>query len=367
MRYKRMPIEIESPEEIKIDHIESNLAESSVADLHFPDLKLDLSRIRFGYPDHRGNHKLRHLLATDAGPFDPGQVLLTQGAAGAIFIVNTVLLTPTDHLIVLRPNYAPSIEVPRAIGCSVTYIDLDMDQNWKPNIQEVKKQIRPNTRLISVTSPHNPTGMVLEEQELQALVELAQTQKIFLLVDETYRDICFKALYPTAASKSSWVISISSVSKAFGLPGLRIGWLITKDSTLMEKFLAAKEMIHITNSVIDEEIVLQVLLEKEKWANQINEKARQNFEILKDWLESEKRLQCVLPRGGVICFARMIPNAVCDQSRFYQWLTDQYKTVVGPGHWFEMPDRYMRIGFGWPSSSDLKKGLTNISLAMSDC
>lgn len=366
MFYKRMPIEKESPEEIGYDSIQYNLSESSVADLTFGELNLSLQNLKLEYTSHRGKPELRKCIAAENDNLHADNVLITNGAAGSLFIINTSLLSKEDHLIVVRPNYATNIEVPRTIGCSISFIELRFDCDWKIDIEKIRSSIQPNTKLISITTPHNPTGMLLTENEIDAIIKIAEENNIILLVDETYRDTCFKTPYQIAATKSKNVISVSSLSKAFGLPGIRIGWLITQHKILMEQFLAAKEMIYITNSALDEEVAYNFLLQKEKFARPINEKAQRNFLILKQWLAAEKRMEAVLPEGGVVCFARFKEETNIDTASFYQLLMSKYKTMVGAGHWFEMPDTYMRIGFGWVDENIFQQGLENISACIDE-
>jgi aspartate/methionine/tyrosine aminotransferase len=254
--------------------------------------------------------------------------------------------------------------VPVTIGCSISYIDLQFENSWRVNTQAIEAAITPATRLISITTPHNPTGMVMTPGELQALIAIAEKNNVYLLVDETYRDTCFKTPYPVIASLSKNVISVSSLSKAFGLPGLRIGWLITQDAALMEQCLAAKEMIYISNPALDEEIAWQFYRQKERFAAAINQKAMENFQVLTTWLQQENSLEYVLPQGGVICFPRFKQPASLDVSRFYRILLQEYKTMVGAGHWFAMPDTYMRIGFGWPPKTAFEQGLKHVSEAI---
>lgn len=363
MLYKRMPIEKESPEEKGYDTILHNLAESSVSDLSFSELGLQLNELKLEYIPHRGHNGLRQLIGEDAGLYKD-QVLLTNGAAGALFIINTALLTAHDHLIVIRPNYATNIEVPVTIGCSISYIDLQLETGWRINAGDIEAAITPATRLISITTPHNPTGITMTQAELQAVITIAEKKNIYLLVDETYRDTCFKTSYPVVASMSKKVISVSSLSKAFGLPGLRIGWLITQDEVLMEQFLAAKEMMYITNAALDEEVAYRFYCRKEAFAAVINERAMQNYRLLVSWLQQESNLEYVLPQGGVVCFPRFKHPETINIPRFYETLVQQYKTMVGPGHWFGMPDSYMRIGFGWPGRQAFEQGLVHISEAI---
>jgi aspartate/methionine/tyrosine aminotransferase len=367
MHYKRMPIEKESPEEIGYGNIEFNLAESSVADLRFDELNISLNDLKLEYIGHRGKETLRKLIVKDAPNLSSKNVLLTNGAATALFIINTSLLNKEDHLIVVRPNYATNIKVPETIGCKISYIDLQFENEWRLELPSVAKATTNATKLISITTPHNPTGIVMDENILDQLTDFAEAHDIYLLVDETYRNTCFTTSYPIAASKSKNVISVSSLSKAYGLPGLRMGWLITQDEILMEQFLASKEMIYISNSAIDEEVAYQFYLQKEKFAKAINEKAMHNFELLTQWLQKEKRLECILPQGGVICFPRFKNDIEIDTNKFYQTLLQKYKTMVGPGHWFEMPDTYMRIGFGWNNAATFEQGLKNISAAIDEC
>ncbi|TGU24302.1 aminotransferase class I/II-fold pyridoxal phosphate-dependent enzyme, partial [Mesorhizobium sp. M4B.F.Ca.ET.150.01.1.1] len=114
------------------------------------------------------------LIAGQVKGISPDDVLVTAGAAGALFIIATVLLSAGDHLVVVRPNYATNIETPKAIGCAISYIDLDFDQGFALNVERLTAELRPNTRLISVTCPHNPTGTMMTRAELDALVALAE-------------------------------------------------------------------------------------------------------------------------------------------------------------------------------------------------
>jgi aspartate/methionine/tyrosine aminotransferase len=228
MRYKRMPIEIESPEQIGYGNIKYNLTESSIRDrtLKDFDIEVNVNDLILQYGDHLGHAGLRELLANE-GTTTPNNVLLTPGAAGALFIISTSLLSKNDHLIVLRPNYATNIETPRAIGCEISFVDLYFENNFQYTADDIAKHLKPNTKLISITVPHNPTGTVLPWEELKRIVELAETHNFYLLVDETYRGLGNE--YPLATTLSEKVLSVGSLSKSYGLPGLRLGWLITRN------------------------------------------------------------------------------------------------------------------------------------------
>ncbi|MBI3233334.1 MAG: pyridoxal phosphate-dependent aminotransferase, partial [Bacteroidetes bacterium] len=203
------------------------------------------------YGDHKGKPELRELLAHSTN-LRANDVLITSGAATALFIIATSLLNKGEHLVVAKSNYATNLETPRAIGADISYIDLKFENKFDFDIAELEKLITPKTKLVSLTYPHNPTGVLIDENKLRSIIKIIEEKKTYLLIDETYRDMCFVEKLPIAATLSNRVISISSMSKSYGLPGIRIGWIFSKNQQLMETFLAAKEQICITNSVVDE-------------------------------------------------------------------------------------------------------------------
>ena len=361
-----MPIEVESPEQLGYDTIECNLAESSMNDAIVKDLKLNLNDLVLCYGDHLGKPELRELISAEYTNLSANDVLITAGAASALFIVATSLLNQEDHLIVVRPNYATNIETPRAIGCQIDFVDLSFENNFQPDVSLIRSLIKSNTKYISITNPHNPTGVKIPERILLELIDLAEKNNCYLLMDETYRDLNLTTKLPIGASLSANVISVSSVSKTYGLPGIRIGWIITKNETLLELFLAAKEQIFICNSVADEEIAYQFLKQKNTFLPVIQEKIKTNFGLITNWMQQQQYLEWIKPEGGVVCFPRVKAEVKADMTLFYSTLYNKYKTLVGPGHWFEMDKRYMRIGYGWPDTKTLQKGLNNITLALKE-
>jgi aspartate/methionine/tyrosine aminotransferase len=364
MHYRRMPIEVESPEEYGYGNIRCNLSESSITDQSLAMLGLTVPDLTLLYPEHRGSEALRSLIAAGNSELRPADVLVTSGAATALFIVATALLEPKDHLVVIRPNYATSLETPRAIGCGITCIDLAFEAGFRVDFDRLAAAINPQTRVISVTCPHNPTGVMLSEEELRRLVALAERARCFLLVDETYRDLSYDGALPLAASLGQHVISVSSLSKAYGIPGIRIGWLITRDPGLQEVFLAAKEQISICGSVIDEWIAEQVLARRAAILGPTLSEMRQRLRLITQWIEAEPLLEWVRPSGGVVCFPYMRSEPPGGTAAFYRRLLDSYGTYVGPGHWFEVSDRFFRLGYGWPSRAELTAGLEAISHAL---
>lgn len=174
-----MAIEVESPEEMGYSNIQYNLAESSVRDIYFRDLNINLDDLFLCYGVHRGGDLLRSAITLHENNLSADDVLVCPSAATALFIISTTLLGSNDHLIVLRPNYATNIETPRAINCSISLIDLKFENNFQLDIDEIKNNIQPNTKCISITSPHNPTGIVFKEEDIQQLIAIAEEKNIF--------------------------------------------------------------------------------------------------------------------------------------------------------------------------------------------
>lgn len=364
MNYARMVIEKEAPEEYGYDRIRFNLSESSIADQKLSDIGLSVPDLTLFYGEHRGDKPLRALIARQDAGISPDDVLVTAGAAGALFIISTALLSASDHLVVIRPNYATNIETPRAIGCAISFVDLAFEDGFAIDVEAIEAAMRANTRLISVTCPHNPTGTMMSRTDLDALVALAESRDCRLLVDETYRDLSYGRRLPSAASLSPKAISVSSLSKAFGIPGIRIGWLITSDPALQETFLAAKEQIGICGSVIDEGIARGMLERRDAFLAKLLPEMAKRRDIVQAWIDKEPLVDWVRPEGGVVGFPRLNVEPGFDLDRFYTELLQNHGTYVGPGHWFEMEKRFFRVGFGWPTEAELRGGLNAISAAL---
>jgi aspartate/methionine/tyrosine aminotransferase len=361
-----MPIEVESPEQLGYDTIAHNLSESSVRDRRLADLglDLDLEGLLLRYGDHLGDPELRAAVASAGDGLGAGDVLATPGAAAALFCVATALLDAGDHAVVVRTNYATNLETPRAIGADLDVVDLDFDTAWRLDVDAVAARVRPgHTRLISVTCPHNPTGTVLDVETLHALVETAELAGAVLLVDETYRDLTHGHPLPVAASLSPRAVSVASMSKAYGLPGLRVGWAVCRDPDLMETLLAAKEQIVICGATLDEAVAAAVLSARDRVLPPILDEVRSRLATVRDWLAGQSTFEWVEPAGGVVGLVRVRPGVELDTERFYAVLLAEHGTYVGPGHWFELDDRHFRLGYGWPTTAELGAGLEGLSSA----
>lgn len=359
-------MEKEAPDEVGAHTIAQNLAESSISDVLLSDLRFDLGSLALSYMDHRGKPELRELVASDGEGLTAADVLITAGASVALFIVATSLLDRDSRAVVAFPNYVTNFDTPRSIGCDLALLELKFEEQYCVDVARLAALITPATRLVSVTTPHNPTGAAMSEAQLRRTIEVVERSNAYLLVDETYRDMMAGPKPPLAASLSPRAISVSCVSKAYGLPGLRIGWLLCRDRALQETLLAAKEQICICNSILTEELAFRFLRDRSTHLPRIQRHIERNFGIMRRWIAAERRLEWVEPRGGVVCFPRIVADACIDTARFYRELRETYRVAVGPGYWFEVDPRHMRLGFGHPSADELDAGLRSISAALDD-
>ncbi|KAL6817674.1 putative aspartate aminotransferase [Trichoderma camerunense] len=374
MNYQRMAIEKEAPEEVG-SVIRYNLSESAISDQTLDSLGINIpSSTIFTYTEHKGSHKIRWLIANAAkGGLTDDDILVTAGASTSLFIIHSAMLKPKDHIIVARPNYATNLEIPRSIGCEITFIDLDFESRYQLDINRVAAAIRLGaTKLISVCSPNNPTGTVLSSSEIQSLASLARVNECYLLVDETYADLNYaftstdsELVIGSAAKLGDHVISVSSMSKAYGVPGIRIGWLVTTNKALQETFLAAKELISISGSVVDEFIAEQILLRRTELLSKTIADMTRRREHVASWVDQESEfVDWVEPEAGVMCFIKVKKEPAGGLAAFYQRLLEDHGVYVGRGTWFEQDDTFFRLGYGWPTWEELDTGLKAISKAL---
>jgi len=368
MKFYRSAIEAEGAEVIGYDNIKCNLAESSVRDRTMDDLGIELKGLALPYAqDHCGMTELRQLIAHQASSQAATEhVMVTAGASAALFIVAITLLDKGDHVVISRPNYCTNLETPEAIGSEISYVDLKYEKGFRLDLDYLESIVEERTKYVSLTCPNNPDGGMLSLAELKSVIDIVERNNSYLLVDETYREMAHVGVLPVAATLSDRVISVSSLSKSYGVPGIRIGWIHCQDSQLMESFLCAKEQISIHGSILDETVAYETLVHKDAWLKQVRPEILAGKQCVKQWVEGEPYIDWVEPDGGTTCFTKIDENLDIDYDSFYQLLLSKYGTYVGPGHWFGFPKNYMRIGFAWNDGQTLRNGLEGISSNIRD-
>ncbi|MEP3430749.1 MAG: pyridoxal phosphate-dependent aminotransferase [Roseibium sp.] len=230
-----------------------------------PDERDVFEGMWLGYTETFGAPDLRAAIAETYTNQSVSDILCFAGASEGIFAANNVILDKDSHAIVVTPNYQSHETLPVAI-CEATGVPLDPDDNWSLDIDQVAAAIRPNTRLVTINFPHNPTGTILPRDRYQALVDLCRKHGIYILHDEI-----FNGLGPTGAQHLPFIadlyergLSLNVMSKSYGLPGLRIGWIACKDADVLSKMERMKHYLSICNSGPSERLSMIALRNRDK-------------------------------------------------------------------------------------------------------
>lgn len=366
MWFNRMLIEKESPEQFGYERIKYNLTESSTADKSLADLGVNLkSDLLLCYGDHLGKVELRELIAQRYA-VDKDEVICTIGACMALFVVYSTLLKPQDQVIVLHPNYPANLAIPSSLGCDVRLYELQFAEGFKINVDKLIAMLQPQTKLVNITYPHNPTGTMISADDLARLAAACDKNGTYLMVDETYGDLTVGQRIPHVCNMTEYGICVESLSKAIGAPGVRTGWIVSKNRELLEALVATKEQVCICGSALDEECAYQILRRNDELMAEIRRDIAEKFAIVCEVMEHQGVLEWVQPVGGVVCFPRIKPEIEVDIEEFYDVLNNKYGVFVGPGHWFDKDDRYFRVGYAWPDKEQLRKGLEGLVAAVND-
>jgi aspartate/methionine/tyrosine aminotransferase len=278
--------------------IDYDIGESAVKCLSLGDIDIDPKSILLRYGHHKGRPDLREAVASQYEGFSGDEVIVTSGASEANFCVVSALVKPKDHVVIEHPNYPSLYEVPRSLGCDVNLLTLKFEDRFKPDLDELKRLVTPETKLVSLTHPNNPTGSKISEDELKRVIEIVETARTTLLFDETYRDMDLENPMPPAAIFSPRVVSISSMSKCYGLPGIRIGWLATKDRHILDSVLAIREQVSIANNAVSEEVAVHVLNNKDQFLARSRQRIERNRSIVTRWMNEQNDVEWIAPANA---------------------------------------------------------------------
>jgi aspartate/methionine/tyrosine aminotransferase len=311
--------------------------------------------LRLGYTESLGLPALRDEIAGFYPGLSADDVMTFAGAEEAIFVLMHALLGPSDHAVVVWPAYQSLHEVARAAGAGVTFVPLDPN-GWTLDVNAVAAAMRPNTRVIVINFPHSPTGAQLEPEQFARLVAIADLHGVHLLSDEVYRLLEHgTAPLPTAAATLDRGISLGVMSKAFGLAGLRIGWIATRDAALRARVAALKDYTTICNSAPSEILALIALRAKGRLLARANSIIRDNLALLDSFMRAHaERISWTRPRAGSVCFPVLQSGNIDD---FCAELVEREGVLLLPASQFGFRGNNFRLGFG---RRDMAEGLSRL-------
>jgi len=310
-----------------------------------------LDNVWLGYTETRGAPDLRAAIAATYDCRSNEEILCFAGAEEGIYAAMRALLNPDDHAIVVTPNYQAVETVPLAI-CAVTGVPLDPTDGWSLDLDRVAAAIRPGTKLVSINFPHNPTGKILERDRFDALVALCRRHGLWLFSDEVYRPLGPEGTVhlPQAADVYERGISLGVMSKAYGLPGLRIGWIACADRELLAQLERYKHYLSICNAAPSERLAVIALKARDTILARNRRLVTENLALLDAFFADHPDLfDWMRPDGGCVAYPRY--RGADGVEAFARSLVEEAGVLVLPSSIYRSdlnetaPDRF-RIGFG---------------------
>lgn len=359
------PFEMERMQSTWENRVGWNLSESGVAPMSLGELlDTDALRDRFhrlplGYPQTNGTPELRRAIADLYPGATEEHVLVTNGTAEANFLAAWTLIEPGDEVVILQPNYQQLQGLVRSFGAIVKEAWLREEEQWKPDFDALEKAITPKTKLVALCNPNNPTGAVLTPEELDRIAAAAKKADAWLLADEVYRG----AELDGETSPGSWnryekTIVCCGLSKAYGLPGLRIGWMVSTPERVAKAWSYHDYTTICPTATGD--FLAQEALRPERRAKILERTRailRTNLPVLRKWVADRGDVfSMIQPKAGAIAFLRydldILSRKLADRAR------EEKSVLIVPGAQFGM-EGHLRIGFGYDGGT-LEEGLKRL-------
>ena len=294
--------------------------------------------------DITGDKELRRLVA---GFYDKSRVKITAddvviapGTTGALSLIFQALISPGDHVVVAYPAYEALVGIPKGLGADVSYWNMNPEKEWKASLEDLKSLLRPDTKIIILNNPHNPTGAVLSTEDQAEIVKLASKNGTIVFTDEIFRPLFHSCDVPTSmVEHNSYdkTMVAGSLSKVWGFAGVRIGWVVTRNSEIREKVIKARKWNVQTVSVVDEAIAKEVLNDRcrERVISLTIANAKANLPVLESFVkENSKAIWCFIPKGASTAFAKITNPKTgdpVDDLRLCQLLVKEDGLLLSPG------------------------------------
>jgi len=344
----------------RLDLAGSNILPCSINDL--PGVR---EAIAFEGKNENGYEPLLDAIAARYG-VTPGCVTTAQGASGANFLAFAALLEPGDEVLVETPGYDPLLGAPRLLGARVNQFEREFAGGFALDPDRVRRALTPRTRIIIVTNPHNPSGVVADPAALEEIGEIARSNGAHVLLDEVYLDLAAAAapvgttIERTFAQRGEPFVCTNSLTKSYGLSGLRCGWILSAPD-VAERIRRTGDVVDGTGSIVAERLAVVAFKHLDHLLHRSLTLLAANQPILKRFLDSRTDLEWA-PSGGTVIFPRL--KRVTDTTAFAERLLSARDTAVVPGRFFQAP-AHVRIGFGGPTET-LRRGLEVIADALDD-
>lgn len=319
----------------------------------------DFSKIPLTYGYLEGRPSLLEGICSLYKTVLPEHVISSHGAAGANLMLFSALAGPGTHIVTIMPTYQQLYSLPEYFGGNVDILHLKKENEFLPDLDELRRLVRKDTNLICINNPHNPSGNLLPTPMLHKIVEIAREAGAYLLCDETYRHLTQEEIYcESIVDLYEKGISVSSMTKVFSLAGLRVGWAITKDPKLKEELLTYREYSIVSGSMFDEYMAGIALEHKDVLLNRSKAIIRENLKVLSDWVDQQPHISMIKPKAATL--AMLYYDYDVDSYTFCREVQEKESVFLMPGETFELKDRCFRLGFAC-AKKELEEGLDALS------
>ncbi len=334
-----------------------NLATSGLANLRLRDLRVVLDDLEitdggYGYEPLKRSLGARYRIGTDC-------IVTAAGTSFANHLAMTALINPGDEVLVEHPSYEPLLAVARYLGADVKRFSRRFEDGFRLSAEEVERKVGPRTRLIVITNLHNPSGILTDQETIRDVGQVARRVNAHVLVDEVYIETLFEDAPRTSFHLGNEFVVTSSLTKAFGLSGLRCGWVFAEPE-LARRMWLLNDLFAATPVHTGERLSVIALQQIEEIAERAHALLDRNRKLLNQFLDSRVDLETARPEFGTIMFPRLKGKRSADH--LCQLLREKHETSVVPGRFFEIPEHF-RIGLGGDSDS-LEQGLERLGDAL---
>jgi len=299
-----------------------------------------------GYTESPGAPWLREAIAGIYKNIKSDDVLVLAAAEEGIFVLYHALVGPGDHVIVETPCYESGLEVARSTGAQVSEWRRTFENGWTHDVAALEKLIRPNTKVIYINTPHNPTGLLMPAAVFQQVIALSASRNIIVFSDEVYRELEHDPAtrLPAACDAYEHAVSLGSMSKTYGLPGLRLGWLASRDPQIIQRCLEFKYYTTICSSAPSEFLTALALRHREVLVKRNLEIVQRNLRLLDSFFQQRSQLfEWNKPNASPIGFVHFKPQR--DALEFCENVVRDAGVLLLPGSVYDQP-RHIRFGFG---------------------
>ena len=353
------------------ERLEFNLAESTNKDLILNEIWDDafcegLKELKLEYGTSQGGLGLRQKIGEKLN-VDESQIVVTNGAAFGIFLSMLCLCEAGDEVITVQPNFPPTMDLIEGLGFTRVLVQLSFEEAYRLDMDQLFSAITNKTRLIILVSPLNPSGTIHSQGEILAIADRLSNEypSCKLLIDETYREATYgdNEVIPSSAGLRDNMITVSSLSKCHGTPGLRIGWLHSSDATLVQQIGIAKMNTVISNSVLDEYVALKVLEKEAELFHSRRLHSIAGLELTRQWVvQNSDFIQWIEPSAGALCCIRLSEERFTDKciEDFY-FNAKENRIQIANGEWFGEVKRCFRLGFGYMDTRELETTLFQLT------